>query len=198
MKSRFKSMTKTSVFLHCGGAAALAFGIYCGQVLKAQNTAAPAASIVRIGQNDVIPETGFDAGVGMYQGIVLAGANPPSPGDWPCSGGGGDAQCSSIPSGGFVIPFPLPVLAAKSTGEILWTFTTTTASGTATLDAKITQGSKTIFTGTGTGTLAPNGIYYVYFPGAKLSGSRKGAATLTVTTTVGSAKITGKTTLYVQ
>jgi hypothetical protein len=191
-------MTKTSVFLHCAAAALVAFGTCGRHELRAQAAAGPVAKIVRIGQVDVIPEGGVDTAAGMYQGITLAGANPPVAGDWPCSGGGGDAQCSSIPAGGFVIPFPTPVIPANTTGEILWTFTTTTASGTATLDAKITQGTTTIFSASGTGTVAPNGIYYAYFPGSQLSNKKRGPARLTVTTTVGGVTITGGTTLFIQ
>jgi hypothetical protein len=194
-------MTKTSVLLHCAAAVIVAFGICGGPELRAQSAAGPLANIVRIGQVDTIPDTGFDAGAGLYQGIVQVGANPPSDGPpptWPCVGGGGDAPCSSVPAGGFVVPYPFEPIPTKSNGEIVWTFTTTSASGTADFAVKITQGTTTIFTYSGTGTVAANGIYYAYVINAKLSGAKKGVAKLTVTTTVGAATITGRGTIHIE
>jgi len=171
----------------------------CGrQELKAQDAAGPVGQVTRIGQVDVIPDTGFDAGAGMYQGITLAGVNPPAAGDWPCFGGGGSAQCSSIPSGGLVIPFPLQVIAAKSFGEVVWTFSTTSATGTAGFTVKITQGTATIFSYSFNFPVTANGVWCADVVNAKLSGAKKGTATVTVTTTVGAATITGKTVLHIQ
>jgi hypothetical protein len=194
-------MTKTSVFLHCAAAVIVAFGICCCQELKAQGAAGPVANVVRIGQVDTLPATGFDAGAGMYPGIVQVGANPPSDGPpptWPCVGGGGDAPCSSVPAGGLVVPYPFEPIPTKSNGEIVWTFTTTSASGAADFDVTITQGTTTIFSDTFSSSVAANGVYYGYVINAKLSGAKKGVAKVTVTTTVGSAKITGKATIHIE
>ena len=46
--------------------------------------------------------------------------------------------------------------------------------------------------------VSTNGTYYAYVFNAKLSGAHTGKAVVTVTTTVGTATITGKTTLHVQ
>ena len=150
---------------------------------------------------NVIPEDGFDAGAGLYQGIVIAGDNPPvggPPPSWPCIGGGGEATCSSIASGGFVIPYPYQIFGVNSTGEIVSTFTTTSASGTADLTVKVTQGKKTLFSDSSSFAVSANGTYYAYVYDAKLSGSKTGTVLITVTTTVGTATVTGKTTLHIQ
>jgi len=195
-------MTKTRAFLGRAVAVAVALGICSQQELKAQDAVIPVWHVVRVGQVDVIPEDGFDAGAGLYQGIVGAGVNPPvagPPPSWPCLGGGGDAQCSSIAAGGFVIPYPSQIIAVNTTGEIFWTFTTTTANGTADLKVKVTQGKKTIFSDDSLAfAVSTNGTYYAYVFDAKLSGAHTGKAVVTVTTTVGTATITGKTTLQVQ
>src|SRR5450631_3976044 len=195
-----RSMKRTRVFFHGAFAAMIAFGICGGGQLKAQD-AAGSVYVVRVGQVDVIPEDGFDAGAGLYQGIVAAGVNPPvvgPPPTWPCFGGGGDAPCSSLPAGGFVVPFPLQVIGVNTSGEIVSTFSTTTATGTATLTIKVTQGSKTIFSNTVSFSVSANGIWYAYVENVKLSGAAKGTATVTVTTTVGATTITGKTALHIQ
>ena len=86
----------------------------------------------------------------------------------------------------------------NATGEIFWTFTTTTATGTADLKVTVTQSKKTIFTDSFTFAVTPNGTYYAYVFDAKLSCAHTGTALVTVTTTVGAVAITGKTTLQIQ
>lgn len=194
---------EVSISLNRGIAILIVFacGPYGQQKLSAQDTDGPVAGAVRVAQLDIVPGDSFDAGASMYQGIVLAGINPPKvgpPPTWPCPGGGGDARCASIPSPGFVIPAPSQVVPVNANGEVVWTFTTTTASGTAAAKVNITQGTSTIFTYNFTFPVTPNGTWYAYVYGATLSGAKKGTATLTVTTTVGAATITGKTVLQVQ
>jgi hypothetical protein len=199
---RFKTMKKIRVFLHGAAAVAIALGIWSQQELKAQEGVPPVIHLVRAGQVDVLPEDGFDAGAGLYQGIVLAGINPPvtgPPPSWPCIGGGGDATCSSIATGGFVIPYPYQIFGTNSTGEIVWTFTTTTVSGTADMKVTVTQGKKTLFSDSSlTFPVSANGTYYAYVYDVKLSGAKTGTVLVTVTTTVGTATVTGKTTLQIQ
>jgi hypothetical protein len=195
-------MKKIRTFLHAAAAVAVALGVCSQQELKAQDSEKPVIHLVRAGQVDVIPEGGYDTGAGLYQGIVIAGVNPPvtgPPPSWPCIGGGGEATCSSIATGGFVIPYPYQIFGLNSTGELVWTFTTTTASGTADMKVTVTQGKKTLFSDSSlTFSVSPNGTYYAYVYDVKLSGAKAGAVLVTVTTTVGSATVTGKTTLQNQ
>jgi hypothetical protein len=195
-------MKKIRVFLHSAITVAVSLGVCSQYELKAQEGEKPEIHVVRVGQVDVIPEGGYDTGAGLYQGIVAVGVNPPvagPPPSWPCIGGGGEATCSSIATGGFVIPYPYGIFGTNSTGEIVWTFTTTTASGTADMKVTVTQGKKTIFSDSSlTFAVSANGTYYAYVYDAKLSGAKTGPVLVTVTTTVGTATITGKTTLQIQ
>jgi hypothetical protein len=195
-------MKKIRLFLHGAIAVAVALGVCSQRELKAQEGGKPVIHLVRAGQVDIIPQGGIDTSTGLYQGIVLAGANPPvggPPPSWPCLGGGGEAPCSSIATGGLVIPYPYQIFGTNSTGEILWTFTTTTATGTASMTVTVTQGTKTLFSDSSiTFSVAANGTYYAYVYDAKLSGSHTGEVLVTVTTTVGTATVTGKTELQIQ
>jgi hypothetical protein len=195
-------MKKIRMFLHGAVAVAVVLGVCSQQALKAQEGGKPVIHLVRAGQVDVIPEGGVDTAAGLYQGIVLAGANPPvggPPPSWPCLGGGGEATCSSTATGGMVIPYPYQIFGVNSTGEILWTFTTTTATGTADMKVTVTQDSKTLFSDSSlTFPVSANGTYYAYVYDVKLSGSHTGTVLVTVTTTVGTATVTGKTELQIQ
>lgn len=190
------------MLLHGAVAMAAVLGVCAQQELKAQEAGKPVIHLVRAGQVDVIPEGGIDAAAGLYQGIVLAGPNPPiggPPPSWPCVGGGGEATCSSIATGGLVIPYPYQIFGTNSTGEIFWTFTTTTATGTADLKVTVTQGTKTLFSDSSiTFPVSANGTYFAYVYDATLSGSHTGEVLVTVTTTVGTATVTGKTELQIQ
>jgi hypothetical protein len=193
-------MTRTPVFLHGAIAVIVALGI-CGQPnLKAQDAAGPIGGVVRVGPAGVTPGDSSDAKPAMYLGTVYAGATPPQGNPtptWPCYGG--DSQCSSIPAGGFVVPLPLQVVSTKDIGEVVWTFTSVSASGTADCEVKVTQGKRTISTFSFSFTgVAPNGTYYAYAYGQKFSGAKTGTAKVTVTTTVGSATITGHAVLHVE
>jgi hypothetical protein len=194
-------MTKTRVFLHSAVAVMVALGI-CGQPeLKAQDAQSLKAGVVRVGEADATPDDGFDAAASMYQGTVVVGVQPPSytPATWPCGGGGSDSACSSLQLGGLVIPFPLQVITSPADGgEIVWTFTTTSASGTADFKVTITQGSKTVFTYPATFAVSANGVYYGFVGGSIFGGAARGAATAKVTTTVGSKTISGKTTIHLK
>jgi hypothetical protein len=194
-------MTRTRVILHGAVAVFTALGICGGQELRAQDEMSPVAGIVRIGEVEVVHGEGFDAGAGLYQGIVLAGANPPNfgpPPSWPCFTGGGTGPCANLAAGGLVIPFPAQVVPVKGVGEIVWTFTTTTATGTADLHVKVTQSGATIFTYSSSLPVVANGVWSAYVGNAKLSGAQTGTALVTVTTTVGTATITGRAILRVE
>lgn len=191
-------MTRTRVFLHCAIAAIAAIGI-CGQPnLKAQDVG-PVGGGVRIGPPGAVPGDSPDAGPAMYLGTVYTGATPPqgnpSP-TWPCYGG--SSQCSSIPSGGFVVPFPLQVVGTKDIGEVVWTFTSVSATGTADCTVEVTQGKKKLTNFSFSFSATEPGTYYAYGYNLKFSGARAGTAKVTVTTTIGSAKITGHAVLHVQ
>jgi len=137
----------------------------------------------------------------MYQGILGVGDNPPVGGStpsWPCVGGTGDPECSKIAAGGVVFAAPYQLVPANANGEVYWTFTTTTATGTARVKLTITQGATTIFTYNFTESVTANELWFGYVTGATLSNTTKGPATVTVTTTVGGATITGTTTIHVQ
>jgi hypothetical protein len=193
-------MSKSRTFFQCAAALIAAFGICSQQELKAQEMAAPVAHLVRVGQVDALPADGFDAGAGMYQGIVLMGPNPPtlSPSPtWPCFGGGGDSECSSLPAGGVIIPFPQQVFGPRFVGEVVSTFSTTSATGTADITVTITEGAATLFTYSSSVSVAANGDWYIYLENVSFTGATKGTATLTVTTTVGTAIITGKAALHI-
>jgi hypothetical protein len=200
-RSRSTLMTKTGVSLHCAIAAIAVLGI-CGQPnLRAQEAAGPVTGVVRVGPSGIVAGEDPDAAKSMYQGILVVGANPPTygpPPTWPCYGGGGDAPCSSIAAGGFVIPVSMQVIPTKFNGEVVWTFATTTASGTADMKLEVKQGKKTLSSDSFSFDVAPDGIYYAYAGELKLSGAGKGKVTVTATTTVGSETITGRAVLQVQ
>jgi hypothetical protein len=189
-------MTRTRLFLHAAVAAIVAFGICGQQELNAQDAAVSTGHGVFVGPS--LPEADVATAPAMYQGIVLVGIDPPAthPHAWPCVPG--DSGCPSLPPNGFVIPYPYQVIPINAAGMIVSTFTTNSASGTADVNVTVTQGKTTISTGSTNFAVSANGQYYAYFPDAALSGATKGAETVTVTTTVGSATITGKITIHVQ
>jgi hypothetical protein len=140
------------------------------------------------------------AGVGLFQGIVAMGPNPATDGDWPCLAGGSGTGCAGIPSGGLVVGVPVQVWPLSSAnGQIYWTFETTTAQGKGHATVTVKQGSTVILSVSGAlGTLAQNQIYAISLSGATFTGAVAGPATITVTTKVGTEKITGKTTIQLQ
>jgi hypothetical protein len=122
------------------------------------------------------------------------GPNPPATGDWPCFGGSTD--CSSVMAGGLVVGTP-EALWSKSCsgcGQIYYTFQTTTATGTANVVITVTQGSpaKTLFKTSGSiGTIPKNIIEVVNVTGVSFTGAVAGAATINISTTIGTATIKG-------
>jgi hypothetical protein len=139
-------------------------------------------------------------GAGLFQGIVAMGPNPPSSGDWPCFAGGSGAGCAAIPAGGLVVGVPVQVWDLSSAnGQIYYTFQTTTAHGKGHTTVTVKQGTTTILNVSGSlGTILADKLHAVWVNGATFTGAIAGPATITVTTKVGTEKITGKATIHLQ
>ncbi len=196
-------MTKKCNILYAALAVAVAFGICGPKTLNAQDaTAGPVGHLGQVGQIPVDPADTPDATAAtMYMGILGVTNNPPTGGatpSWPCVGGTGDPECSSIAAGGFVVGFSYQLISTDGNGQVYWTFTTTTATGTADFKLTVTQGKTTIFTYSFSDSVTANGLWYAYVSGATLSKTTKGAATVTVTTTVGGKTITGKAAIHIR
>jgi len=143
----------------------------------------------------------------LNQGIVAVAYNPPVAGDWPCFGG--DADCSSTPNGGMVMGTPIQnwslancSVKGSPCGQLFWTFEDDTTDGDLTVSFTVKQGKTTIqsekpqhyspITG------SPGAIWVIDFPFGEFKGAAVGPATITVSTTVGTTKITGKTTVNIE
>lgn len=156
----------------------------------------------------VVPHTAVpDASTALNQGIVGVAYLPPVAGDWPCFGG--DADCSSTAKGGMVIGTPiqnwsLADCSVKGTtcGQIFWTFEDDSASGELLVSFTVKQGSTTIQAekpqNYGTITGSTGSIWVIDFPFGGLKGAVAGPATVTVSTTVGTTKISGKATINLE
>jgi len=187
---------------HIALAALVVLGAAGPQRLRAQDAATPVGHVSQLAQLAAAPDDGIDATAPtMYQGILGVGDNPPVGGStpsWPCVGGTNDPECPKIAAGGVVFAVPYQLVPVNANGQVYWTFSTTTASGTAKLNLTVTQGSTTILSYDFTETVTANGVWFAEVSGATLSKSTKGAVTVTATTTVGGKTITGKTTIHVQ
>ena len=195
-------MTKVRTLLFAALAVVLACGI-CGQQALAQEDLSGEGygTLISIGRIPDAPAGAIpDVSPGMYQGIVGMGPNPPASGDWPCFGG--NTACTSIAAGGLVVAEPLQVVlkACSGCGQIYYTFETTTASGTGTFTFTVTQGSpaKTLFHKSFTGTVAKNNIYAIAWTGVTFTGGVAGAATISVSTKIGTATIKGAARIVLQ
>jgi hypothetical protein len=187
-------MTKVRALLFTAVAVVLACGI-CGQQALAQEDLAGGAQISAIAIGHITDRSAEPAAsAGMYQGITAMGPNPPVSGDWPCFGG---STCSNVVAGGLVIGEPEQVWSkgCSGCGQIYYTFQTTTATGTANVTVTVTQGSpaKTLFKFSGplSGTVAKNVIEAVAIGPVSFTGGVAGAATINVSTTIGTATIKG-------
>jgi hypothetical protein len=192
-------MTKVRMPLFIALAVVLACGI-CGRQALAQDLAGDAqVRAIAVGHiTDVSPDA---TSPGMYQGITGMGPNPPASGDWPCFGGSTD--CAGIMAGGLVVGTPEQIWSKSCSGcgQIYYTFQTTTATGTATIAVTVTQGSPatTIFSYSGLiGTIAKNVVEVVEVGPVSFTGGVAGAATIDVSTTIGTVTIKGaaKITLH--
>jgi len=203
--------------------AAMAVLGVCGQQALAQDAILkPHVYSVVLGraaaQPDAMPEATASQ---VHQLYTTMNELPPLDGsgnpEWPCAGGGSNADCSSIAAGGLVIGFPFytwPLTTCTSSteacGEITWMFETDVASTKATIDITITvtQGTTTksdIYTsGTIKGGTNPGAGYTEVFAipvafgagdcfatGTTCVTPVAGPATITVTTTIGKQTATG-------
>ncbi|HXM40704.1 MAG TPA: hypothetical protein VN924_05595 [Bryobacteraceae bacterium] len=182
-------MTKVRALLLTALALVLACGIFSPQAL-AQDLAGDAqTTAIATGHvTDAAPDA---TSPGMYQGIVGMGPNPPAKGDWPCFGGSTD--CSGVAKYGLVIGEPEQVWSKSCSGcgQIYYTFETTTATGTAAFTVTVTQGSTTIFKYSGSTSVSNNVIEVISVGPVTFTGGVAGAATISVSTTIGTATIQG-------
>jgi hypothetical protein len=152
----------------------------------------------------------------MAMGIVAFGSLPPTDSlgapEWPCFTGGADADCASMPAGGVVVGMPYQYWNIKgcttgTCGQVYWSFSSNSASGTVMVSETITQGSNIIYqsgiTNFGQGT-APF-VTFVWdeigFGPNACSGCVapvKGAAKITTTATIGTVTITGHAFMILQ
>ena len=193
-------MTKSRVLLFSALAVVLACGICVQQGLAQEDD-----HQIGTGQLSMTGVGSLAAGSdlaspGAFQGIVAMGPNPATSGDWPCFAGGSGTGCAGIPAGGLVVGVPVQVWPlASANGQIYWTFETTTAQGKGHATVTVKQGSTVILSVSGAlGTLAQNMIYAVNLSGATFTGAVAGPATITVTTKIGTEKISGKATIQLQ
>ena len=128
----------------------------------------------------------------------------------PCFGG--NSPCTTDPAGGVNIGFPIPFwpingsgtgttcnnVTLQACGQIDSFIQTNTAEGKIGATITITQGTTTIFTYSNTdiGTAKSGEVISVSVAGIELDATAiAGEATITVTTTVGKSKVSGKTTI---
>lgn len=173
-------------------AAIVALGV-CGQPAQAQDSMSAV--------DHWVPNASPDASA-LAQGPVIwdDGAQVP-----PCFGGA--AKCSSDPAGGVNVGFPIPFWSISGSGSCksgtcgqIDSFTeTTSASGAVSATVTIKQGKTVIYSHkTGSlGTTTAGKVLVVSVAGIKLKAAAKaGSAVITVVTTVGTSKSTGKATVY--
>jgi len=183
-------MTKSRAFLLAVLALIVAMGL-SGQLALAEDNDAP---------------TG-DATAALLAGPVAFVVPPPSngpPPSWPCVAPA--APCTTDPKGGLLMGVPLQEWPISGTtnctmvkcGQIMAMYQSTTATGAAKATISIKQGTTTIFSGAAKCTTAvANTVGYCYLSGIQfMTTAIAGAATVTVSTTVGTTKVSGKTTIY--
>jgi hypothetical protein len=194
-------MTKFRLLLLTALAVILACGICVQQGLAQEDDLQiGTGQLSMASRGGVFAELEPAGSAGLFQGIVAMGPNPATDGDWPCFAGGSGTGCSGIPGGGLVIGVPVQVWPlASANGQIYWTYETTTAHGKVHATVTVKQGSTTILNVSGSlGTIAANQIAYIDLTGATFTGAVAGPAAITVTTKVGTAKITGKATIQLK
>lgn len=219
-------MTKIRMFGIAAPAVMVAFGVY-GQAAFAQDSAIskPQLHMATIGRVQVGPDDVPDAASQVHQGITGMGVLPPQDtggvDEWPCFGGGGDADCSTIALGGLVIGTPVytwPLTACTSNtaacGQIFWTFETDIKSTTAPINVSITvtQGTTTKTTiaslsgnvgaNPGAGFIEIISADVAFGPGDCGAGTCgtpvQGPATIKVTTKIGTSTATGSAVILLK
>jgi hypothetical protein len=198
-------MTKTRTFLFLALAVVVAFGVGARQAWAADDDSAKAGIILT--DHDDAPDVNPLAAAAALAGPVGWVSFPPTvgpPPSWPCIAPA--SPCTTDPKGGILIGVPLQQWPISGTtnctteecGQIMAMFETTTGTGAVSAAITIVQGTTTIYSTTVSGTTAKaKQIGVVYVTGVQLDTTAKaGAATLTVTTTIGTTKVSGKTTIY--
>jgi hypothetical protein len=202
----FQAMTRIRVFLFATLAVIVAFGL-SGQALAQDFTVGE----FHMHATQVVPHANIpDATTALNQGIVAVGPIPALGGDgfdnWPCFGGGAD--CSAILPGGVVFGIPiqnwsLANCTAGDCGQVYWSFEDDVASGNLVVSFTIKQGKTTIErlrpANLGPITGAPGSIWVISCDCMKLSTKAvAGPATISVSTAVGTTKISGKATINLE
>jgi len=212
-----RRMTKNRMSQFAALVASVGFCV-CGQQALALD---PHFRIVTIGQAPVQSDAEQAAASGIHQLITAFGVLPPLDShdkpEWPCFGGGGNADCSSIALYGLVIgdpyytwPLRTCTSSTEACGQVYWVFETDVTSTTTPIDVSvtITQGTatKTTIYASGTYPLGVNnpGAGYIevvdndlaFGPGNCAAGFTcgtpvAGVATITVVTTIGTHSATG-------
>jgi len=152
-----------------------------------------------------------DAAAAVLAGPVGFVLPPPvagPPPSWPCIAP--NAPCTSDPAGGILIGLPLQQWPISGTtnctlvpcGQIMAMFETTTGKGSVSFSVSIKQGTTTIYSKSFSkvATAKANQVGVVDVTGVQFDTTAvAGAATVTVTTAVGSSTaVSGKTTIYLQ
>jgi len=202
-------MRRIRAFLFVGLVSMLALGVSRQQAL-AQDDDANLSNVHVTLSDHWVPGATPDTAAALLAGPVGLVAPPPSAGpppSWPCFAP--NSPCSSDPAGGLLIGLPLqqwPISGSTNCttvpcGQIMAMFETTTATGSIGMTITIKQGTTTIYSKSvhKLGTAAANQVGVVDVTGIQFATTAvAGAATVTVTTTVGTAKVSGKTTIYLQ
>jgi len=162
----------------------------------------------------IVPHANLaSATTALNQGIVGVGPLAPMGVDgydaWPCWGG--NADCSDIAFGGLVIGAPIQnwslagcTVSGTPCGQYYWTFEDDAANGNLKIEIVVKQGKNTLqkysynFGETLTGS--PGSLWWISCDCVELNAADAvaGPATVTVTTTVGTTKITGKATINLE
>lgn len=194
-------MTKTRAFLFVALALVVALGVSAQLALADDD--ANNAGIILFDRQGSTPDAAPAVIGGPVAFVVPPPTNGPPP-SWPCIAP--KAPCSSDPAGGLLMGVPLQQWPISGTtnctmvkcGQIMAMFQTTTGTGTVSATISIKQGTTTIFSGKAKGpTAKANQVGVVFLSGIQFATTAvAGSATVTVTTTVGTTKVSGKTTIY--
>lgn len=177
----------------------------CGQPALAQDedTAMESPQVHMATVDRYVPGTP-DTAAALLAGLVAWGYPPPvngPPPSWPCFAP--NAPCSSDPAGGLLVGIPVQYWPISGTtnctmvpcGQIYALYQTTTASGTVGVTITIKQSTTTIFSyaNKNVGSASANQIGILNLTGVQLMNTAiAGSATISVTTSVGQSKVTGK------
>ncbi|HTQ55181.1 MAG TPA: hypothetical protein VMI94_12020 [Bryobacteraceae bacterium] len=191
-------------------AAALVLGCW-GRTAQAETPRRPHAKTIQLpaGMSSAVKSP-------LIMGIIALGTYPPTDSSggtqWPCFTGGTDPDCSSIPAGGIVLGIPyqdwnLSDCTSGACGQVYWSFTSNSASGSVMVSETITQGNNVVYQ-SGLTNLGPGTAPFLTFVWDEIGlgptacngcvAPVRGAAKITTTATVGSTTITGHTWIDLQ